>query len=257
MRRRILAILGLGAVGAGALLIGRVNLPPLPVDLEPWSAATQPPSATAPASSSAEAPAPVEAQGQAAAPAETTLDVARISPDGSSVLAGRSKPGSYVTLLEDGKPVGSVKADENGEWSIVTEHRFASLDPHLSFQASDVPPAPPQSAPSEAPIATASVAPDAAERAASTSADQPGRTAEKPATEILKKFESLVAEAREEAKREMEFYVPASASVRAARHRSLPLSSCGDSRTGSGRRECAGALVARRADRRSRRSIQR
>jgi outer membrane protein OmpA-like peptidoglycan-associated protein len=203
MRRQILAVSGLVAVGAGALLFGHVKLPPLPLDLEPRPEATPSPSATAPSSpTGSQTSTPADAQSTAAAAAETTLDVARISPDGSSVLAGRSKPGAYVTLLEDGKPVGSAKADDNGEWSLVTEHRFASLDPHLSFEASDVPPAPQQNSASGAPVATASVAPDAADKSG-----QPARTAEKPAavtTEILRKFESLVAEAREEAKREKE-----------------------------------------------------
>ena len=59
------------------------------------------------------------------------FDVARISPDGVSVFAGKSLPNAQVTLRADGKRVGSVRADENGEWVIATEHKFASLDPQL------------------------------------------------------------------------------------------------------------------------------
>jgi len=60
-----------------------------------------------------------------------SLDFLRIAPAGGvSVLAGRAKPRSPVTILEGDKVVGWVDADGNGEWSHVTEHVFApNLDP--------------------------------------------------------------------------------------------------------------------------------
>lgn len=118
------------------------------------------------------------------------LDISRISPDGPSVFAGRAEPDAYVTVLEDGKPAGTVKADENGEWSLSTEHRFASADPKLSFEASATPPAPPP----------APEAPKVAEKAA----EPAQRSAAVVANDVMKKFEDLVAKAREEAKSEQQ-----------------------------------------------------
>ena len=71
--------------------------------------------------------------GSASAPA---FDVARISPDGWSVFAGSAPPNSTVTVTADGKPVGTVKADGRGEWTLVTEHEFASKNPVLGLSTS-------------------------------------------------------------------------------------------------------------------------
>ncbi len=67
------------------------------------------------------------------ATSKATFDVARIDPKGTSVFAGRAEPGSTVTIMGDGKPVGTAKADENGEWTFATEHPFASADPKLAL----------------------------------------------------------------------------------------------------------------------------
>jgi outer membrane protein OmpA-like peptidoglycan-associated protein len=115
------------------------------------------------------------------------LDISRISPDGSSVFAGRAEPDTYVTILENGKPAGTVKADANGEWSLVTEHKFASTDPKLTFEASATPPAEPTPAPKIA--------------AVDQQAGAAARSAAAVAGDALKKFETLVSEAREEAQK--------------------------------------------------------
>ena len=51
--------------------------------------------------------------------AAPSFDVVRIEPDGSAVIAGRAAPGSTVTILDGGKPVGTVTADARGEWVLV------------------------------------------------------------------------------------------------------------------------------------------
>lgn len=61
------------------------------------------------------------------------FDVARISPDGVSVFAGTAPPESVVTVTADGKPVGTAKADERGEWSLVTEQPIRNPDPVLGL----------------------------------------------------------------------------------------------------------------------------
>lgn len=109
------------------------------------------------------------------------IDISRISPEGTSVFAGRAAPDSYVTVMEDGKPAGTVKADSNGEWSLSTEHKFASTDPKLTYQVSSTPPPAPE------PKTTIAKADPATPSAV--------------AGEVMRKFETLVEEAREEAKK--------------------------------------------------------
>ena len=63
-----------------------------------------------------------------------SFDVARINPNGTSVFAGRAEPGASVTVLGDGKALGTAQADENGEWSLATEEKLASADPKLELK---------------------------------------------------------------------------------------------------------------------------
>jgi outer membrane protein OmpA-like peptidoglycan-associated protein len=65
---------------------------------------------------------------------KASFDVARINPNGTSVFAGRAEPGSSVTVMGDGKALGSAQADENGEWSLATEEKLASADPKLELK---------------------------------------------------------------------------------------------------------------------------
>jgi outer membrane protein OmpA-like peptidoglycan-associated protein len=123
------------------------------------------------------------------------IDIARISPDGVSVFAGRAEPDTYVTVLENGKPAGSVKAGQDGEWSLSTEHKFASADPKLTYQTSKTPPP----APEPPKVARA-------EPAKSSAASVAG--------DVMRKFENLVSEAREEAaKKKSEAEQPAELAV--------------------------------------------
>jgi outer membrane protein OmpA-like peptidoglycan-associated protein len=63
------------------------------------------------------------------------LDFMRIAPSGGvSVLAGRAKPGTHVSVVEGGKVLGFVQADGNGEWSFVTEHAFAAGEPKIELR---------------------------------------------------------------------------------------------------------------------------
>jgi outer membrane protein OmpA-like peptidoglycan-associated protein len=57
-------------------------------------------------------------------PAGATFDVVRIDPDGASVFAGRAMPSAEVKIMANGQTVVAVKANESGEWSAVTDHRF-------------------------------------------------------------------------------------------------------------------------------------
>ncbi len=61
------------------------------------------------------------------------IDVARISPDGTSVIAGFAKPGATVSITADGRLIGKVTADASGDWVLITNHQFARIDPKLKL----------------------------------------------------------------------------------------------------------------------------
>lgn len=72
------------------------------------------------------------------APAENLpaeFDIARIDPEGTSVFAGRTVPNANVTVMGDGREIGTAKADEQGEWTMAVDHKFASDDPDLAIVA--------------------------------------------------------------------------------------------------------------------------
>lgn len=198
MKRRLVIFAVLLVTGAATLLAAHLAsmLPPLWTDGEQAAEQTKPtPKADAPTKQSAKAPDADLPEIAALAPANPNpatpeIDISRISPNGSSVFAGRAIPNSYVTVYENDTPVGSAKADENGEWSIVTEHRFASLDPSLAFKSADTPP----------PAAGAAGAPQVAAKGPDGKSATAAASPEAVAKELMSGFEKLVAEAREEAK---------------------------------------------------------
>jgi outer membrane protein OmpA-like peptidoglycan-associated protein len=215
MSRRVALIAFLVFTGTAALLAAHFGL--IPLSLETPSeetakklqkgletpnrlAALDDPSSSPEASTQTS----TQADASSASPTETSavsLDISRVSPDGVSVFAGHAKPNEYVTLLENGKPVGSVKADSSGEWSLVTEHRFASLEPKVSFLTGKEPPVQSQ-AKSDMPAAQ----PKSASSTDVASAEKPAKaSAKSPVTaKLMKDLEDLVTEARKEAKQETE-----------------------------------------------------
>jgi outer membrane protein OmpA-like peptidoglycan-associated protein len=63
------------------------------------------------------------------------FDIVRIDPiSGISVLAGQAPPNATVAVLQDGVVIGTTEADENGEWTLVTEYKFAA-EPRLTLMA--------------------------------------------------------------------------------------------------------------------------
>lgn len=88
---------------------------------------------TAPQGSQAGTAAQPTAQGdtQTAAAAGTvavppSFDVVRVNPSGDAVIAGRAQPGSEVTILDGKDVLGSVEADNRGEWVFLPD---AALEP--------------------------------------------------------------------------------------------------------------------------------
>jgi len=102
----------------------------------PWPTSVSGPVVSEPSPKAAIPVNPKQAAAQPAAdPASPAFDIARISPDGGSVFAGRAAPGSTVTVLANGIPVATAKATENGDWSAVTEHQYAPGQNQLSLSA--------------------------------------------------------------------------------------------------------------------------
>ena len=65
----------------------------------------------------------VDGEGTSAPP---SFDVVRVNPSGDAVIAGRAEPDAEVTILDQGKAIGSVKADNRGEWVFLPD---SALDP--------------------------------------------------------------------------------------------------------------------------------
>lgn len=85
--------------------------------------------ATAPPAIAGEAPA---AEAPPAAAEEPSFDVVRVSPSGDAVIAGRAAPHTELIVLDNGEPIGTVRADAIGDWILIPatpldsgEHEFS------------------------------------------------------------------------------------------------------------------------------------
>ena len=84
-----------------------------------------------------ETPAPVEEASKATETAEETakedvqeaslaaeglgINLARIRPDGSAIVAGNALPGSTINLIKDGQIIGIAISSDQGEWVIIPD----------------------------------------------------------------------------------------------------------------------------------------
>lgn len=50
------------------------------------------------------------------APEPPRFDIVRVSPQGTTVMAGRAAPGAMVILRADGREIGRTRADAQGQW---------------------------------------------------------------------------------------------------------------------------------------------
>jgi nucleoid-associated protein YgaU len=104
---------------------------------------------TAAPSEPAQQPSAVPAQTASAAPAnppaadapppevKPSFDVVRVNPNGDAVIAGRASPGAKITLLDDGKPIGSAEADDRGEWVLLPDSAIDPGEHKFSLKATD------------------------------------------------------------------------------------------------------------------------
>lgn len=63
----------------------------------------------------------LEAPQLARKPVAPSFDVVRINPNGDAVIAGRAAPGAEVTVREGENVIGTVQADQRGEWVLVPD----------------------------------------------------------------------------------------------------------------------------------------
>jgi nucleoid-associated protein YgaU len=68
-------------------------------------------------------------------PVRPKFDVVRISPSGNAVIAGRAAPHAEITVTDQNKEVGKVKADARGEWVIIPEKPLKSGSHELSLES--------------------------------------------------------------------------------------------------------------------------
>ncbi len=160
---------------AGAVWL--IDLEPRPLEpAEKQESETQPSKSEAQELQDALSPPP---KSDGSAPA---FDVARIDPDGTSVFAGRAEPNSAVTITADGKEIGTVQANENGEWTFTTDAKIPNPDAKLAlFKAASG--------------AGAHVA-EAAQPKPQTAAPVKPRSADAVTSNMIKNLEGMVAEAR-------------------------------------------------------------
>lgn len=99
-----------------------------------WDDAKPAPQAPAVTTVAATPPAAAPKPAEATAGELPKIDFMRIASSGGvSVLAGRARPKSFVTLFANGQPFASVEADGNGEWSLATEHPMGTGEPAITI----------------------------------------------------------------------------------------------------------------------------
>lgn len=86
-------------------------------------------SAVSPGESTADRPA------DAAAPVLPSFDVVRVNPRGDVVIAGRAAPNAEVTIRQGNTVLGTVRADDRGEWVFVPKTPLAPGSRELSLSA--------------------------------------------------------------------------------------------------------------------------
>ena len=123
----LLAIIGLVAIVA-AIVLNEVALRDEIAEPEP-----APQTTTEQASAPATQERPKE--GTAASANEPSFDVVRVNPDGDTVIAGRAPAGSKVSILDGDTIIGTVTADDRGEWVFIPTEPLPAGDRALSLKA--------------------------------------------------------------------------------------------------------------------------
>jgi LysM repeat protein len=129
--RRIVTGIGVGLlVIAGIAVVLWTNSAPAPKPppVQALPQATLPPSLL---------PSPQAAPALAAASAAPSFDIVKVDPSGHAVIAGRAAPGAKVAVLDGGKKLGDVTADDRGEWVLVPTGPMTPGERQLTLEATD------------------------------------------------------------------------------------------------------------------------
>ncbi|KMO33761.1 hypothetical protein VQ03_24590, partial [Methylobacterium tarhaniae] len=117
--RRGIVLAAVGLV-AGFVLIGVAASGTRLFSLaSPETVAPPSPQATVPPQAVLPAEAPRAAATAKDADGAPSFDIIRVEPDGTSVVAGRSRPGAEVEILRDGAPFARTTADAAGNFALV------------------------------------------------------------------------------------------------------------------------------------------
>ena len=65
------------------------------------------------------------------------VDILKVDPDGSFIIAGKAKPNSKINLLEKGSIIESAKVDDSGSWVIVSKENLGVGDNLLTLGQSN------------------------------------------------------------------------------------------------------------------------
>lgn len=194
---RTCIVIGFAILAGTAIYVGTSHLPPVLHDLLTAKPEHASKTKQAPVAPNGDPPTQKAIRGDTnGSPAlkvglpASAFDVARISHDGPSVFAGHAAPFQTLTLMENGKPVATVTADANGDWVLMTEHRFGRGDPQISLKVGAM-----------LPKAETAVAPSIPQKSDEEQLARADEVSPSPAAEVMRRFERLVSAAREEAKR--------------------------------------------------------
>ncbi|HUB97520.1 MAG TPA: Ig-like domain-containing protein [Stellaceae bacterium] len=113
----VAAVVAIVAAVAVGMLVPRKSEAPAPAAVASHEEAQKPPAPPPPATTA------------------PSFDAFRVGPDGTAVIAGRAEPGANVTVLDNGKPVGQVTADANGQWVLLPHDPLAPGAQQLSLSA--------------------------------------------------------------------------------------------------------------------------
>jgi hypothetical protein len=68
-------------------------------------------------------------------PVIPSFDIVRVNPDGGMVIAGRAAPHAMVSVTADGQKIGSIAADDRGEWVLLPDIKLAPGNHQLALSA--------------------------------------------------------------------------------------------------------------------------
>jgi nucleoid-associated protein YgaU len=112
--------------------------------MPPSGQAAQAPLVAAKPAGAGSSPAPVSSAMPSAAgsslpsnPGTPSFDIVRVEPTGDAVVAGRAAPNATVQLLDKGKQVASVKADDSGQFALTPNFGVGEHDLSLEANAKD------------------------------------------------------------------------------------------------------------------------